>query len=136
MLGINGDYSVVHIKDKIWRFLVNSRKKSALKLFIEKLFYLISWICLQHLTRIVWRNRFLFLARSRCPDFAFSEDFSNWKVWLVLQNNISGNSAIKNTWIWYLSKNTILHFSVNYEFGTKRCSSCSRPVFMKKCFLF
>ena len=47
MLGINGDYSAVHIKDKIWRFLVNSRTKSALKLFIEKLFYLISWICLQ-----------------------------------------------------------------------------------------
>ena len=42
----------------------------------------------------------------------------------------------KNTWMWYLSKNTILCFSVKYEFGTKHCSSCSRVVFMKRFYFF
>ena len=29
-----------------------------------------------------------------------------------------------------------LHFSVKYEFGTKRCSSCSGAVFMKRFYFF
>ena len=36
MLGINGEYTGVHPKAKFKRFLVESRKKSAVKEFIEK----------------------------------------------------------------------------------------------------
>ena len=38
----------------------------------------------------------------------------------------------KNTGIGYLLKNTILHFSVKYQFGTKRYSSCRSTVFIKR----
>ena len=37
-----------------------------------------------------------------------------------------------HTYIWYISKSTILHFSVKYKFGTKRPSNCSRVVIMKR----
>ena len=54
----------------------------------ESVFYLISLIFLQLLYKIVWRNRFLFLAQSRPFDFTFSEDFSVWKVPFALQVDI------------------------------------------------
>ena len=38
----------------------------------------------------------------------------------------------KNSRIGYFSKNSILHFSFKYEVGTKRCSSCSSAVFIKR----
>ena len=38
----------------------------------------------------------------------------------------------KNNGIGYLSNNTILHLSVKYEFGTKRCSSSSSAVFINR----
>ena len=33
-------------------------------------------------------------------------------------------------------KTLFFHFSVKYEFGAKRCSTCIRPVFMKRFFFF
>ena len=35
-----------------------------------------------------------------------------------------------------LKKKNILHFSIKSELGTKRCSSCSRVVFMKICYFY
>ena len=88
------------------------------------------------LSKIVWGNRFSFISWSRPLDFIFSEDFSIWKLWFALQIDIVDNSVAKNNWIWCFSKNTILQFSVKYEFGTKRYSSCSRTVFMNRFYLF
>ena len=87
-------------------------------------------------SKIVWGNRFSFLTLSRPLDFTFAEDFTIWKVPFALQIDIKGNSVAKTIWIWYFSKNTILHFSVKYEFGTKRCSSCSRAVFKKRFYFY
>ena len=35
-----------------------------------------------------------------------------------------------------IPKNTILWFSINYKFGAKRYSSCSRAVFMKRFYFY
>ena len=54
MLGSYGQYPVTHPKHKFWRLSVKSRKISPVKQSIKKnLFCLISWICLQLLSKIV-----------------------------------------------------------------------------------
>ena len=64
---------------------------------------------------IVWGNRFAFLTQSR-----FLRQISCKNYWNMI------------SW----KKKKILHFSVKSELGTKRCSSCSRVVFMKICYFY
>ena len=45
-LGFDGEYPAVHPKTKFWRLLVKN-SKTAVKHPYKKLFFLISWICLQ-----------------------------------------------------------------------------------------
>ena len=54
------------------------------------------------------------------------------KTHLLSKLIFKGTQLGKNTGKGYLSKNTILHLSVKYDFGSKRCSSCSSAVFIKK----
>ena len=108
-----------------FNFSLKSRQKSAVKQsFVSN-----------PLTMIVWGNRFLFLARSRFLILHFLLIYylkspicsSNWYL---------GQLSCKKIWIWYLSKNTILQFSVKSEFGTQCCSSCNRAVFMNRFYFF
>ena len=77
-----------------------------------------------------------FVTRSTPLNFTLSEVSNIWKVSLALQIDSEDNSIAKSTWIWYLTKNTNFHFSVRYEFGTKRCSNCNRSVSMNRSYLF
>ena len=125
MFRFDGEYAAAHPKAKFWQFSV----KIAKNLLYLKLFRLVSWICLHpkgclrkqvsvsnsvHTSWFYIFWRFQYLKRSI--------QSSNWHL---------RNSVAKNTWIWCLSKNTILHFSIKYELGTKHRSNCSRAVFMK-----
>ena len=78
----------------------------------------------------------MFLTRSRPIDFTFSSDFSILKCPFAHQLDFYGNSVAKNTSIQYLSKNTILHFSIKYEFETERFSCCIRSVFITRFYFF
>ena len=78
----------------------------------------------------------LFLTSSKPLDFTFSEDFRMSRDPIPLQIDVYGNSVAKKTWIWYISRTTILHFSMKYKFGGKHCSNFSRAVFMIFFFFF
>lgn len=82
------------------------------------------------MSKIVRGNTFSFPTQFKPLDFTFSQGFSIWRGPFTLQNDFWGNSVAKDTWMWYFSKNTILHFSDKYKFGTNSCSSCSRALFM------
>ena len=121
-------------KCQILKFLSEKSQKISCKTFYWK-----TLVCLKPFlftTKIVWGDRFLFLIWSKPLDCTLSEDFGIWQDPFALQIDIKGNSVAKNTKIWYLSKNTILHFSVKYQFGTKCRSSCSRAVFKKRFYFF
>ena len=137
MLGFDGEYSAVQPKAKFWCFLVKDCKKSAVKHSIEKpiLLKFLQFVS-NLLSKIVWGNKISFVTCSRPLDFIFSKVFSLWKVSFALQIDISGKSVAKNTSIWDLSKYSIFHFSVKYEFDTKHCSSCSRAVINKRYKIF
>ena len=125
MLGFDGEHPAVHPIAKFWHSPLKSRQKSAVKQsFVSNL-----------LTVIIWGNRFLFLARSRFLMLHFLLIYY-LKSRICSSNWYLGQLSCKKIWIWYLSKNTILQFSVKYEFGTQRCSSCNRAVFMKRFYFF
>ena len=70
------------------------------------------------MSKNVWRNRLIFLTRSRQLGFiSFFKDFSISNVPYTPQIHIEGKLIAKNTWIWQLPKNTILQFSVSYDFN-------------------
>ena len=122
MLGFDGEYPAAPQKAKFGWFLVKNCKKSAVKHSIEKPSLL----------------NFVSLSPTLCPRLPEETAFHFWLVpdtlvlyFLKILVFEKAHSLFK-----YLSKNTILHFSVNYEFGTKRCSSFSRAVFMKRFYLY
>ena len=130
MIGFDGEYPTIHPKTKFWRFLVKNCKKSAVKHSIEK-HILLNFVNLSSslLSKIVRGNWFSFLNRSRLLDFTFSEDFS---IFSILFKMIFKETQLQKMPEYDIfQKNTILDFSVKYEFGTTRCSSCSRAVFVK-----
>ena len=136
MFGFHGEYPAVRPKAKFWRYLVKNCKKSAVKHSIENLFCRILWICLQPFVQDCLKTQVSISNSLQVPWF-----YIFWRFWyfrrLVLFSNwylrqLRSKKYLNMIWIWYFSKNTILHFGVKYEFGTKRCSSCNRAVFKKR----
>ena len=74
--------------------------------------------------------------RPRLLDFIFYEDFFIWIDKLALKIDSKGNSGAKDSCIWHPLKNTIFHFNVKHDFGTKRCPSYSRAIFMKRFYFY
>ena len=132
MLGFDGEYLAIQPKTKFCCFLVKNGKKSTIKYSIEKPISL----------------NFVNLSPRFCP--TLSEET---KLYLQLDPDLLILHFLKflifekSHWLFKLifnptqlqkipkydifQKNTIFHFSVKYEFRTKRCCSCSRAVFMK-----
>ena len=125
------------LQEKLWIALIclqvpsHQSKEQILKLFCEKIrkisrktFYRKSYFAYIRdfvsnlMSKNVWRNRLIFLTRSRQLDFiSFFKDFSISNVPYAPQIHIEGKLIAKNTWIWQLPKNTILQFSVSYDFN-------------------
>ena len=79
---------------------------------------------------------FSFLTWSRLLDFTFAEEFSIWKSPFASQILFQGSSVAKYAWIWYLPKDTLLHFSLKYEFGNQTLSQLQQWVFRKKFYFY
>lgn len=87
-------------------------------------------------SKVDWGNIFSFLTRPIINKFTFSIYFSVSKNYFTLHTHILGKWVPTKTYICYISRSAILHFSIKHKCGTKYCSNRSRAVFMQEFLIF
>ena len=142
MLQFDGGLPSRPRKMQVLTYLLNKPKKlaakhSTIKHILLNFMNLSSILCSRlsvetHFAFIAWFKIFLIFLFD-ISLFEIFLDFKFWKGPSVLKIEIYGNWNSKT---WYISKGTVLPFSIVYKFGTRPCSKWSRAVFMKVVYIF